>query len=174
MRKLGRLIVVLVGALAVAAPLAAGAQEEQGQGQRRTKIYVPEDPSKIHGGLSIKAVDIVPQLLQSVEFATMAGNVVSRAQSEADLVHAADLIHRAYVLQRASHAGLDYLEREKQKPGSMIAWEDRVITASRKNLVAAEGYFRGTRLTDVNRIENGMDHLRAAIGQTQSVIAVHR
>ena len=170
MRTVAWVLAGLVSFAGVAAPLTGDAQE-----QRRTRVHTPEDedPNKIMGGLSVKSQDIVPQLMQSIEIATQAGNMVRQAQSDEDLRRAADMISKAYVLQRAAHAGIGYLDGPKQKPGSMIPWEYRAITASRKNLISAQSAFRTARITEAQHIESGMDYLKAAIGQTQSVLAVH-
>ncbi len=170
MERVAWVLAGLVGFAVVAAPLVGGAQEA-----KRTRVHTPEDedPNRIMGGLSVKAQDIVPQLIQSVEIATQVGNMVRQAQTDEDLRRAAELISKAYVLQRAAHAGIGYLDGPKQKPGSMIPWEYRAITASRKNLISAQSAFRTANITQVEHIESGMDYLRAAIGQTQSVLAVH-
>lgn len=158
---------LLAPGLAAVSPPPADAQ--------RTKVYQPEDPNKEIEGLSIKPRDVAPQLMRSVEYAFVAMSQVAAAQHEGDLVKAADTLMLAYRLQRAAHTGLAYMEGPRSnRPGDTIKWEYRVIGAARSNLLEAQRHFRGSQITNTDKIENGLEHLRAAISQTQSVLAIHR
>ena len=159
-----RALVLLAGLLG--ATPAASQTEQPG-----SRVVQPRQ--QVQRRTSTDPGQIVPQLLKSLEFQQQALSIVTAADSEAQLKEAGRLLHEAYFYQRAAHSGIAKIERANKTPGSTAPQEFRLVEASRKNLLMARFRFNNAKPTGGTRLQSGLDFLRAAISQTQSVLAIH-
>lgn len=134
------------------------------------KVFTPrESTSK---GLSSAVNMVDPHLRKSLELARRAEAMAGVAQSTMELKEAAELVMQAYFLQRAAHGGINKQARGRSKAGDVLDVQDRTIHASRQNLIGAQNQFRLAKGVDMKRIEGGLEYLRAAIKQTQTVLGM--
>lgn len=136
------------------------------------KVHTPEQYLQERKAYSKAPAMVVPQLRKSLELAKRAQAIASVAQSSEELKEAAALVMEAYRLQRASHGGLSIQQRANTKPGSKLEVQDRTILASRHNLIGAQNEFMLARGRDMRRLERGLEYLRAAINQTQTLLTM--